>query len=318
MPCFSRPISRSTPKRCILGTIPALTLAVLIMAVSPATASGKAEKPSSRKVPRRIISLGPINTENVFLLGAGNRLIADTIYCVRPEAARHREKVGSLMEINIEKIIALRPDLVLATGLTRPEQVRKLKSVGLRVVRFPKPDSFQAICRQFIRLGTILCMEQRAEQVVAQARNQVRCVEGVVAGLPPRRVFLQVGADPVFASVPGSFTNDYIRFGGGINIASGQSTGLFSTEKVVSLNPDVILIAVMGSESGIAAREKRRWMSFQSMNAARTGRVYTLDPDMICSPSPLTFASALKKIAGLIHPEAVRIIEERCSKANMN
>ncbi len=268
--------------------------------------------------PQRIISLGPLNTENVFLLGAGSRLIADTIYCVRPEVARYREKIGSLMEINIEKIIALRPDLVLATGLTRPEQIKKLKGLGVRVVRFPKPDSFKAICRQFIKLGTILCMEQRAEQVVSQVRSQVHCVEGMVAGLVPQKVFLQVGADPVFAAVPGSFTNDYIKLGGGINIAAGQSTGLFSTEKVVSLNPDVILIAVMGSESGIAAREKRRWMWFHSMNAAKTGRLHTLDPDMVCSPSPLTFARALRKIASLIHPEAARLIEERCREAIRN
>ncbi len=287
-----------------------LSAAVILLSLSPPL-HAQADI-ISQAFPSRIVSLGPLNTENVFLLGAGNRLVADTVYCVRPQEARHREKIGSLMEINIEKIVSLQPDLVLATALTRPEQVKKLKSLGIRVVSFAKPDSFETICSQFLELGRILGLMENAEEIVTRARMVIECVKGSVSGLSRRKVFLQVGTDPVFASVPGSFTNDYITLGGGINIAADQTTGLFSREKVVAMNPDVIIIAVMGTETGTAAREKKAWKRFSSITAVRDNRVHTLDPDIICSPSPLTFAHALEKTACLIHPEAASVID-RCN-----
>ena len=260
--------------------------------------------------PERIISLGPIITENVFLLGAGKRLVGDTIYCVRPEEARLREKIGSLMEINIEKILALKPDLVLATALTSPSQVQKLKGLGLRVVRFPKPGSFNAVCSQLLELGRLLGLEGRAEEIVREVEEETGCITSKVSGLPRKKVLLQVGADPLFVSVPGSFTNDYIELAGGINVAADQTTGLFGMEKALVKDPDVIIIAVMGSETGTAAREKERWLSYRSINAVKNEKVYTVNPDIICSPSPCTFVLALRKLTALIHPDAVKGLDD--------
>jgi len=103
--------------------------------------------------PQRIVSLGPLNTENIYLLGAGDRLVGNTSYCVRPEAAKAKEKIGSVMQISIEKILSLQPDLILATGLTQPQQLKKLQELGLRVVQVQQPASFSEICKEFIRLG---------------------------------------------------------------------------------------------------------------------------------------------------------------------
>ncbi len=257
---------------------------------------------SSRQV-NRIVSLGPLNTENVFLLGAGQRLVGDTIYCVRPEKAWHIEKIGTLTSINIEKIAALRPDLVLATPLTLPTDIKKLRSLGIRVVRFPKPGSFRAICDQFRDLGELLDMAAKADEIIDFVVQEKECIVSAVSGLSPLRVFLQVGADPIYAAVPGSFTNDYIRLGGGINIVADQPTGLIGMEKVLAGNPQVIIIAIMGTETGRAAMEKQRWMQFVTISAVRNGHVYTVDPDLLCSPSPRTFVETLGIVASLIHPE---------------
>jgi len=253
--------------------------------------------------PQRIVSLGPINTENVYLLGAEERLVANTSYCVRPAAARKKQKIGSVMQISIEKIISLRPDLVLATGLTQPQQLQKLQDLGLRVVRFAQPDSFQAICTQFLQLGRLLGLEERAEQIVAQARREVQQVAQQVASLPAQKVFLQVGALPLFGSVSSSFTHEYITLAGGINVLADQSTGTTNYEKVIAGNPDVIIIAVMGTESGVAVREKEKWSAFSSIKAVQENRVHLIDPDLVCSPSPITFSQTLVLISGLIHPE---------------
>jgi len=71
----------------------------------------------------------------------------------------------------------------------------------------------------------------------------------------------------------------------------------------MALNPDLIIIAVMGTEHGVGAEEKRRWLKYPALEAVRTGRVHVLDPDLVCSPSPLTFADALVSIVRLVHPQ---------------
>ena len=253
--------------------------------------------------PQRIVSLGPLNTENIYLLGAGDRLVGNTSYCVRPEAAKAKEKIGSVMQISIEKIISLQPDLILATGLTQPQQLKKLQELGLRVVQVQQPASFSEICKEFIRLGQLLGLEERAEHIVRRVKNEVAVITSRVAHLPRKKVFLQVGALPLFGSVKSSFTHDYIVLGGGINVIDDQATGISSYEKILTRNPDIIIIAIMGSETGAAAREKEKWRRFQVINAVQNNSVYSINPDLVCSPSPETFARTLAVIAGLIHPE---------------
>jgi iron complex transport system substrate-binding protein len=278
-------------------------LAIFFLASITATAATAGDH--SRAATARIVSLSPLITENIFLLGAGERLVGNTVYCQRPEAARSKEKVGSVQELSIEKIVNLRPQLILASNLTPPVQSDKLRQLGFRVETFPQPSSFEGICEHFLQLGRLLGLEERAVAVVAQAKTKVDSVRRTVSQLPRRKVFLQVGAHPLFSSVPSSFTHDFIELGGGINIVGDQRSGAIKTEQVIALNPDLIIIAVMGSENGIGAEEKKRWQTFPTLEAVRTHQVYVMDPDLVCSPSPLTFADTLVTIARLIHPEAV-------------
>jgi len=254
---------------------------------------------------QRIISLGPLNTENVYLLNAEDLLIANTIYCVRPPAAKKKEKIGTLLQANIEKIISLRPDLVLATSLTRPRQIAKLESLGIKVVQFTQPTSFDEICTQLFDLGRLLGHEDRAQQIVAEARRAVDLIRQQTVNLPKKKVFLQVGTRPLFSSVESSFTNDFITFGGGLNIAKGNIQGIYSREKVVAQDPDLIIIAIMGSEGVSGQKEKENWMRYPSIAAVQSDNIRIADPDLVCSPSPLTFVEALQTITALIHPEIV-------------
>ena len=255
---------------------------------------------------QRIVSLGPINTENVYALGAGDRLVGNTNYCVRPEDAKTKAKIGSVLQISVERVISLHPDLVLATALTRPEQIRQLQDVGIEVVRFKRTASFAEICAEFLRLGRLLGLEGEAEEIIARAESMVAEVRRKVAGSPTPKVFIQVGAMPLFGAVPNSFTHDFIVLAGGINIIADQKTGTTSLEKVIGANPEVIIIGIMGSESGIAAHEKRKWLQIPVIAAVENGRVHIINPDLICSPSPLTFARTLKLVAGMIHPDGFK------------
>lgn len=275
-----------------------LLLLVLTVGYGPAV---HAESPPPAV--ERLVSLSPLLTENIFLLGAGDHLVGNTIYCQRPEAARALVKVGSVQEQNIERIVALRPQLVVASNLTQPSQVDALRGLGLEVEVFREPSSFADICDHFLRLGRLLGREDQARTIIDQAAEKVAMVRDGVAPLPRRKVFLQVGAHPLHSSVKGSFTHDFIELAGGINVAGGLRSGAVKTEQVLALNPEVIIIAVMGTEHGIGAEEKQRWLGFPALEAVRTGRVHVMDPDLVCSPSPATFAETLVAIARLIHPE---------------
>lgn len=255
--------------------------------------------------PQRIVSLGPINTENVFLLGAGERIVGSTVYCVRPEAARQTAKVGSVMQFSLEKLISLQPDLILATGFTQPQQLQQLQRLGLPVVQFQQPDSFLESCTQLIELGRLLGLKTRAENIVAEMQQKVTRLQEQVASLDRPKVFLQIGAQPLHGATGNTFSDDYISFSGGINITRQQQSGKVSREKVLADNPDVIIIAIMGSETGIAAREKAAWHHFASLGAVQNNRVHVINPDLACSPSPATFVEALHIICSYIHPEVV-------------
>lgn len=253
--------------------------------------------------PARLVSLGPVLTENIFLLGAGDHLVGDTIYCTLPPEAKNREKIGSVQELSIEKIVALKPDIILATNLNPPQQLEKLRGLGLRVELFRQPANFGEICDQFLRLGTLLGRRAQAETILSEVRAKVDTVHNAVKSLPERKVFLQVGANPLFASISTSFTSDFITLAGGTNIAGDLRSGMMKTEQIIALNPELIIIAVMGSENGIGAQEQKLWQGFPSIAAVREHQVYVMDPYLVCSPSPVTFADTLITFARLIHPE---------------
>jgi len=259
-------------------------------------------------VPQKVVSLGQTITERIYLLGADSRLIADTIYCVEPEDAKTKEKVGTLLQANLEKIIALKPDLVLASNLARPKQLKKLEDLGIRVVQFSYPKNFSEICQQFLELGEILGKKEKAKEIIDNTKKEVAAIRMKIKDLPKKRVFMQIGIKPLHAVTEESFLNDYIEFSGGINIALNEGSGTYSREKVLRGNPEVIIISTMGSSKGEAGRkEKEGWMKYGSISAVKNNNVHIVNPDKLCSPTPITFIEALLEIAKIIHPNIIPI-----------
>lgn len=255
--------------------------------------------------PKQVISLGPIITENIYLLGAQEKLIGNTTYCVVPEAAQHIEKVGTLIQMNVEKIIRLNPDLVLASSFTKPKQIQILEKFGISVIRFENPKTYDEICEMTMKIGRILGKEETARNITRKTREQVAMIQKQTAGLKKKKVFFQIGIKPLHAPIRGTFVNEYIRFAGGINITENETSEKYSREKVLQLNPDVILIAVMGSSKKAAEHEKQIWMRFKSITASEKNEIHILDPDIVCSPTPVTFVEALNIIVRKLHPSYI-------------
>lgn len=257
----------------------------------------------SLTTPQRIVSLGPIITEMIYLLKADQQLIANTNYCIAPEDAKNKEKIGSMIEMNVEKIVSMQPDLVLASPLSKKKQLSMLENLGVRVRRMENPKTFSEMCQLTMTMGEILGKVENARLVIDDAKKNVDAILSVTRNLPKKRVFMQIGVKPLHTASRDTFLNEYIEYAGGINIASLEKTGVYSREKVLKDNPDVIFITTMGSAETLGEQEKETWMRYPSLKAARDKEIHILDSYLVCSPTVDKFATTVKKIAQILHPE---------------
>lgn len=248
--------------------------------------------------PQRIISLSPTITEELYLLGAQDKLIGCTIYCETPPAARGKEKVGTVKDFSLEKVVSLEPDIVFTTTLADNKSIEKLKNLGIEVIAFPTAKSFGQMCEQLLELGRIIGREQRAEELVAEAKNETDAIRERVGDLPKPKVFAQIGAKPLFAATRDYFVNDFIEFAGGINIARDLNSGFYSREKVLEANPDVILVVTMGI---VGEQEKEIWEKYDVIKAVENNRIHILDSRRLCSPTPVSFVDTLEEMVRILH-----------------
>lgn len=250
-----------------------------------------------------IISLGPALTEELFLLGAGAKIRGVTLYCRKPADALKIEKVSTAMTVNIEKILTLKPDLVLATSLINPKSVERLRNLGIHVVVFKAAESFAELCDQFLELGRLIGKENDALSILGDVQKKVEEIRKSTEGLLKPRVIIQAGAKPLWIATKDSFMNDFIELAGGVNPGPLGTNGHISRENVLALDPDVIIITTMGI---VGSEEKNEWQKFDSLSAVKNKRIFIFDSDLFCSPTPVSFVKALEKTARTLHPEQLK------------
>ncbi len=264
------------------------------------TVLGKGTAYAQQPPAQRIISLGPVLTEELYLLGVEDKLVGCTTYCQRPEAAKLKAKVGNIQEINLEKVVALKPDLVLSTVLTDPRAKEKMRQLGIRVVDIPNARNFDEVCEVFLKLGDLAGKAGEAQAIVARARKDVAALTALWQGKPRLKVFVQVGVEPLVTIGRNAFVDDLITLAGGDNIVREPEYLQYSREKVMVSDPDIIFISSMGFSGEV---EKKNWEKFTALKAVRTRQLFVLDEYLLCSPTPVTFVSTLKAMIRHIHPE---------------
>jgi len=256
--------------------------------------------------PKRIVSLAPSITESLYQLGADEALIAVTFYCNYPPQAKTKKMIGTIISPNIEKIYFLSPDLVLANnGINRSQTIEKLKSLGLKVVVLDECDNFDDIIKSFIQLGKLIGREKEAETIIEEAEAEVEVISQKLKTLPRLTVFWEVGARPLVSVGPQSFTNEFTRYSGGINIFNDalDKHPRVSREEVLKRDPDVIMLVTMGD---VTKREKAYWKKFKDLKAVKSDRIYFIDADKVCRSTPNSFLAGVKEVAALLHPQAFK------------
>jgi iron complex transport system substrate-binding protein len=244
--------------------------------------------------PRRIVSLAPSLTEIVFLLGREGSLVGVTRFCNVPSAASDLPKIGGVSDPDVERIVALSPDLVLCTTDGNPrDKVRALEEMGIQCFAVA-PQELGAVFTAIERLGVLLGAADRGRVEVEALRRRARLARSASRDVEMPAVLFVVSTAPIIAAGEGTFMDELVRLAGGRNAAarfSGRYPRL-SVEELVAARPDLIFVAGMAGVERFPP-EVTRW---KEVPAFRDGAVITLDGDLVTRPGP-RLVTALERVS---------------------
>jgi iron complex transport system substrate-binding protein len=259
---------------------------------------------------QRVVSLAPSNTEILFALGAGDKVVGRDEFSDYPAEAKAIQSVGGSMgEYSLEAIVALKPDLVLASELNSPELVASLEKLGLTVYYLPNPKSFEEL---YVNLETIATLTGReATKLTDSLKARVTAVDEKIAPLSYRPVvFYEIDAtDPSkpYTAGMGNFIHLIINRAGGANFI--ELAGItdpypqVSLEQLVVAPPDFIILG--DSMWGTTPETVATRPGWESLLAVTEGRVFPFDDNLVSRPGP-RLVDGLEALAMLLHPEVFK------------
>lgn len=240
---------------------------------------------------RRIVSIAPHVTELLFAAGAGDRVVGVVDFSNYPDAARRIARVGSNVQLDLERIVELRPDLI-AVWLhgSAQRQLDRLKSLGLPIY-YNEPRTLEDIARSIEVLGRLAGTEGVAAVAAREYRARLAGLNAEFAARAPVRVFWQIWERPLMTVNGDHLISDVIRLCGGRNVfaALKQSVPTISTEAVVEANPEVIGTAIYDSkrQNGLDV-----WKGWKRLAATANGNFLSIDTDLISRHTPRVLEGA--------------------------
>lgn len=253
--------------------------------------------------PQRVVSLAPSITEVVYALGRQELLKGTTQYSDDPPAARNLPRVGSYVRLDVEKIVALKPDLCLAIKDGNPlHAVTRLVELGIPVY-VVDPRNLAGIMQMITGLGEVLGATESAALITSEMRARAERVAARLGPAPNRpRIFFQIDASPIVSAGRGTFIDELITLAGGRNLAAGyDGYPRFGWEEVLRLDPEVAIVASMAG--GFSPAElKAGWQRWPTLAAVKNQRLHVIDASLVDRPTP-RLLDGLEAFARIIHPE---------------
>jgi iron complex transport system substrate-binding protein len=268
-------------------------------------ACAKNSRPISKGPPTRIVSLSPNTTETLFAIGAGQRLVGRSRFCDYPPEVRSLPSIGGYVDPSLETILALAPDLVVgARGPAGPALVEKLGALGIGTL-FPATESMAEIDGMIEQLGARVGAAETAREVVTSLRRRRDEVAHAVATEPRVRVLLVFGIVPIVAAGPGSFPDEMLAIANGQNVVTtGTGYPTLGVERLITLNPDVIVNASMaGTPGNLGDGIRRDDPGWRELAAVRDGHVVAIHDEAVLRPGP-RIGEGLAVLARALHPHA--------------
>ena len=257
---------------------------------------------------QRIISLAPSTTEILFAISAGDQIVGREDFANYPEEALALPSVGGTWgDLNVEAMLALEPDLILAAPLTTEEQVASMTDVGLTVFLMPNPTTMDEMYDLLRTVAKITGQEEETETLIDDLISRVDAVTAVIAEAETTPVVfyeLDGTSDPAapWTTGPGTFIDTLITMAGGQNVA-GDLEGAWvqvSSEELIARNPEVIILG--DAIWGVTVESVAERPGWDAMGAVTNGSVYPFNDDLASRPGP-RLVDGLEELAKLIHPE---------------
>ena len=256
--------------------------------------------------PQRLISLAPSITEIIYALEQENRLKGVTRYSDFPAAATKLPKIGSYVRLDLERIVALNPDLCIAIKDGNPrETIDRLDSLKIPVY-VVNPRNLKTVLETIIEIGNILNADEKAENLLTNLRNRIQRAQSLITQDTYRPgVFFQIGISPIVSVGSDTFLHELIVLAGGKNLADGKTPyPRFSREQVLALAPEIFIVTSMARQA-VFDQVKAEWRRWPSMPAVRNERIFLVDSNLFDRPSP-RLVDGLELLIKLIHPELLK------------
>jgi iron complex transport system substrate-binding protein len=244
----------------------------------------------------RVVSLAPNLTENIFAVGAGDRLVGVTTYCNYPEDAKKIAKVGDTMTPNMETIIALKPQIVFVSTASQIETFTKTLESQNITVFVTNPKDLNGVLTNLRQLAEIFGTSEGTAILLNQLQERIGAVDEQVRDKPKVKTFVQISKEPLFTIGKESFLTEIIERAGGISVTKDVATPYpkLSKETALALNPDAIIL----SESPDNTEPND---VFKNSTAVKNKKVFKVNADLLSRPSP-RIVDALEQIANALNP----------------
>lgn len=298
----------SLPGRLVLllihGALAVLVLQAWLDPISRAHGEGQDRQVLSPSPPWRLVSLAPSITEILYFLELGDRVMGVTAYCNYPPEVNGKPRIGTYWEFNLEAILALKPDLVLAMA-HQGEGEGSLD--GLRHWKIPyylgRADTLPELFRLIEDIARLTGQEEVYRRKLPPLEARARRVEARVRGLERPRVLLEIDEEPLITVGRPSIQGDLIQRAGGTNIAGNidQRYPVFNLEEVLKAQPEVILFTGMAGSAALP-RRMNFWRRWTMLPAVKAGRLLWVDPDLVDRPGP-RLVDGLELLADFFHPQ---------------
>lgn len=293
--------------------IPTTDEAAAILATLPSTENATVtvvddlgRSVSLNGMPQRIISLAPSNTEIIFAVGAGERLVGDTEYCNFPAAALDIQKVGgfSADSMSLETIIALQPDVVFSSGGLHMPIIEALEKLNIPVVALDA-NGIDGVYTDIEMVGKLTGNSDTAAAVIADMQTRIAAVQETVSVIPENErpsVFWEVWDEPLMTAGQNTFTDEMVTLAGGINIFGDleEQYPVISTEEILARNPAVIMGADTHGDKLTAEAIGAR-AGWADIDAVTNNRIILIDGNISSRPGP-RIADAVEAIARGLYP----------------
>lgn len=250
--------------------------------------------------PKKIISVAPSVTELIYALGKGDELLGRTDYCDYPEEAKAVQSIGSLTDPNIEKIIELKPDIVIASTHFKDDVAKKLEDLGIKIVVLKDSKSIDGAYESINTLGEILNAQDKAQEVVDSNKKKIEVIKEKVKNAERKKAYYVVGFGKTgdYTATGDTFIAEMLNIAGGKNIAQDATGWKYSLEKIIENDPEYIII----SKNFVLKDQFIATNGYKELSAVKNNKVFEIDDNLVNRQGP-RIADGVEALAKILHPD---------------